>query len=126
MSTPNTVDTYIARFPPEVAERLTELRMTIAEHFDGGRETIRYGMPAVMLGPRHGLHFAGWKKHIALYPFPVLAEPLETRVAPYRSGKDAVTFRHTLEIPYELVGQICDAIAEHRRDAEAPSQPQEL
>ncbi|HEY5785273.1 MAG TPA: DUF1801 domain-containing protein [Microlunatus sp.] len=112
--TPNAVDAYIAGFPPEVAERLTKLRATITKHFDGGEETIRYGMPAMMVGEHYGLHFAGWKKHVALYPVPVLAEPLESAVAPYRSGKDAVTFRHTQQLPYDLVGRICDAIAEQR------------
>jgi uncharacterized protein YdhG (YjbR/CyaY superfamily) len=113
-TTPNAVDAYIAGFPPDVAERLTRLRAIITKHFDGGQETIRYGMPAVMVGPRYGLHYAGWKKHVALYPVPVLAEPLESAVATYRSGKDAVSFRHNQELPYDLVGHICDAIAERR------------
>lgn len=112
--TTETVDTYIARFPPDVAERLAELRRTILHHFADAEETIRYGMPAVMVGKRYGLHFAGWKKHVALYPVPRFGDPLESEVAPHRSGKDAVTFRHTREIPYELVGRICDAIAADR------------
>ena len=112
--TPSTVDTYIAGFPPEVVERLMRLRAIITEHFDGAEETIRYGMPAVMVGTRYGLHYAGWKKHVALYPVPVLPEPLESAVAPYRSGKDTVSFRHSRELPYDLVGRICGAIAEQR------------
>jgi uncharacterized protein YdhG (YjbR/CyaY superfamily) len=113
-STPTTVDAYITGFPPEVAERLRKLREIITKQFEGGQETIRYGMPAVMMGTRYGLHYAGWKKHVALYPVPVLAEPLETAVAPYRSGKDSVTFRHNQELPYDLVERICVAIAEGR------------
>jgi uncharacterized protein YdhG (YjbR/CyaY superfamily) len=113
-SAPNAVDAYIAGFPPEVAERLTRLRAIITQHFDGGEETIRYGMPAVMVGRAYGLHYAGWRKHVALYPVPVLAEPLESAVAPYRSGKDTVSFRHRQELPYDLVARICDAIAEQR------------
>ena len=112
--TPNAVDAYIAGFPPDVAERLTTLRAIITKHFPDGEESIRYGMPAVMVGKRYGLHYAGWKKHVALYPVPVLAEPLESAVAPYRSGKDSVTFRHHQELPYDLVARICDAIAEQR------------
>ena len=114
VTTPNAIDVYIAGFPPDVAERLTMLRAIITKHFDGGEETIRYGMPAVMVGPRYGLHYAGWQKHVALYPVPVFAEPLESAVAPYRSGKDAVRFRHNQKLPHDLVGRICDAIAEQR------------
>ena len=112
--TPNAVDAYIAGFPPDVAERLTALRAIITKHLHGGEETIRYGMPAVMVGKRYGLHYAGWKKHVALYPVPALLEPLESAVAPYRSGKDSVSFRHTEEVPYDLVERICESIAERR------------
>ena len=118
MSTPDTVDTYIAGFPPEVAERLRKLRAIITKHFDGGEESIRYGMPAVMVGARYGLQYAGWKKHVALYPVPVFAEPLEAAVAPYRSGKDGVAFPHNRELPYELVERLCGAIAERPRDTD--------
>lgn len=118
MSTPDTIDSYIAGFSPAVAERLTKLRAIITQHLGDGEETIRYGMPAIMWGTRYGLHFAGWKKHVALYPVPVFVEPLESAVAPYRSGKDTVSFRHNQDLPYELVGRICDAIAELRQDSE--------
>ena len=97
-----------------MAERLARVRAVVTEHLDGGEELIRYGMPAVMLGPRYGLHFAAWKKHIGLYPVPVFEEPLESAVAPYRSSKDTVGFRHDRELPYALVEQICDAIVHQR------------
>jgi len=112
--TPSAVDAYIAGFPPEVAERLRKLRGIITQQFDGGEEKFRYGMPAVMMGTRYGLHYAGWKKHVALYPVPVFAEPLESAVAPYRSGKDSVTFRNNQDLPYDLVERICVAISEGR------------
>lgn len=112
MSTPgqDAVDAYIAEFPPDVRERLTLLRRVILEHLPGGQETIRYGMPAVMVGERYGLHFAGWKRHVALYPVPSFEDPLELRVSPYRSGKDTVRFRHTQDLPYDLVGEVCDQL----------------
>ncbi|NYE38822.1 uncharacterized protein YdhG (YjbR/CyaY superfamily) [Nocardioides cavernae] len=109
------VDAYVAQFPPEVQDRLTRLRHVILEHLPGGEETIRYDMPAVMVGARYGLHFAGWKKHVALYPVPRLDEPLESRVSPYRTGQDTVRFLHSRDLPYELVGEICDHVAALRR-----------
>jgi uncharacterized protein YdhG (YjbR/CyaY superfamily) len=108
------VDAYIAGFPPEVQDRLTRLREVLLAHMPGGWQTVRYGMPAVMVGDRYGLHFAGWKKHVALYPVPVLDGPLEARVSPYRSGKDAVRFLHREELPYDLVGDICDHVVAAR------------
>lgn len=113
MSTPgqDAVDAYIAGFPPDVRARLTELRRVIVDHLPGSEQTVRYGMPAVMLGDRYGLHFAGWKKHVALYPVPAFEEPLEARVAPFRSGKDTVRFLHTQDLPYDLVADVCDRLA---------------
>lgn len=105
------VEAYVAKFPPEVEARLRLLRAVIVDRFPGAEQKIRYGMPSVMLGGRYGLHFAGWKKHIAIYPVPPLGEPLESVAAPYRSGKDAMSFPHTQEVPYELVGRICDRLA---------------
>ena len=108
------VDAYIADFPPDVRERLTQLRRVIGEHLPGGHEVVRYGMPAVMVGDRYGLHFAGWKQHVALYPVPSFEGELEARVAPYRSGKDSVRFRHTHDLPHDLVGEICDEVLRRR------------
>ena len=70
-----------------------------------------------MLGGRYALHFAGWKKHIGLYPVPTLDEPLESEIAPYRAEKDSVVFPHTEPIPYELIGEVTAAIV--GRDAAA-------
>ncbi|PUA82092.1 iron chaperone [Nocardioides currus] len=116
MSTPgqDAVDAYIAQFPPEVGDRLTQLRHVILEHLPGGHEIVRYDMPAVMVGERYGLHFAGWRKHIALYPVPSFEEPLESRISPYRSGKDTVRFLHTKDLPYDLVADVCDQLMRSR------------
>jgi uncharacterized protein YdhG (YjbR/CyaY superfamily) len=109
-STDSAVDEYIRGFPPEVAERLTEVRAAIRSNVPEPTEKIRYGMPAVMLGGRYALHFAGWKKHIGLYPVPTLAEPLEAEIAPYRAEKDSVVFPHTKPVPYDLIGRVTAAI----------------
>src|SRR6478609_7075071 len=119
MAAPTTVEDYIAGFPPEVAERLRRIREVIiaavASHSGAvPEERIRYGMPAVMLGGRYALHFAGWKKHIGLYPVPRLDEPLEGEIAPYRTEKDSVVLPHTQPIPYELIGRVADAISSQR------------
>lgn len=122
MAAPTSIDEYIAGFPPDIAERLTRIREVIetavrhAHGSDSPEERIRYGMPAVMLGGRYALHFAGWKKHIGLYPVPTLPDPLEGEVAPYRAEKDSVVFPHSGPIPYELIGRITEAIVA-KRDA---------
>ena len=72
-----------------------------------------------MLGGRYALHFAGWKKHIGLYPVPTLDDPLEAEIAPYRAEKDSVVFPHAQPVPYELIGRVAEAIVAMRRDGAA-------
>ena len=103
------VDVYIAGFPPPVADRLSKIRGAILAEVPTPEERMRYGVAAVMLGGRYALHFAGWKKHIGLYPVPAMPEPLESELAPHRSGKDSVVFPHSAEIRYELVSRVAAA-----------------
>lgn len=118
MAAPATIDDYIAGFPPEVAERLQRIRAIVEAEVPDPEERIRYGMPAVMLGGRYALHFAGWKKHIGLYPVPTLPDPLESEIAPHRSEKDSVVFPHTKPIPYDLIGRVTAAIVAKRQSDE--------
>ena len=67
----------------------------------------------------YALHFAGWKKHIGLYPVPRLEPALEAEIAPYRAEKDSVVFPHAQPVPYELIGRVADAIVAMRRDRAA-------
>ncbi|MET0405984.1 MAG: DUF1801 domain-containing protein [Cystobacter sp.] len=110
-----TVDGYIAAFPPGVREILERVRETLGDAVPGGEEKIRYGMPAVMFGGRYALHFAGWKKHLGVYPVPVLDEELEKEIASFRAAKDALHFPYSKPIPYELIGRVARCIVRQRR-----------
>jgi uncharacterized protein YdhG (YjbR/CyaY superfamily) len=119
MAAPATVDEYIAGFPPEVSARLSRIRTEIVDAVasaSGSRpdEKMRYGIAAVMLDGRYALHFAGWKKHIGLYPVPRLPDPLESEIAPYRAEKDSVVFPHAKDIPYDLIGRVAREVADER------------
>jgi uncharacterized protein YdhG (YjbR/CyaY superfamily) len=119
MAAPATVDEYIAGFPPDVSARLTRIRAEIVDAVtaaSGSRpeEKMRYGIAAVMLGGRYALHFAGWKKHIGLYPVPILPEPMESEIAPYRAEKDSVVFPHAKDVPYDLIGRVAREVADER------------
>ncbi|WP_127795011.1 iron chaperone [Agromyces sp. LHK192] len=119
MTGPATIDEYLATVPPEVAERLQRIREVIEAEVPDPEERIRYGMPAVMLGGRYALHFAGWKKHIGIYPVPTLDELLESEVAPHRTEKDSVVFPHSAPVPYDLIGRITAAIVARRKASTA-------
>lgn len=104
------VDAYIAGFPEPTAVALEQLRAAVHGAVPGTGEGMRYDMPVVTLGDTYLVHFAGWKRHLALYPVPRFAEPLESEVAPLRSGKDTVKFMLDRPVPTELIARIAAAI----------------
>lgn len=120
---PQAADAYIAAFPPEVAERLRAVRTAIRAEVPDAEERMRYGIAAFMLGGRYALHFAGWKKHIGLYPVPALPEPLESEIAPHRRAKDSLAFLHKDPLPVELISRIARAIVTARREAASGDAP---
>ena len=111
------VDDYIAGFTPEIQAILAEVRAAIHRGVPDAEENIRYDMPAVMLGGRYAIHFAGWKKHVGIYPVAVLSEELEQELAPYRAAKDSLNFVYTQPVPYDLIERVSAALnAKHATD----------
>jgi uncharacterized protein YdhG (YjbR/CyaY superfamily) len=113
---PKTVDDYIATFPDDRQQLLQLVRSAIHRGVPDAEEKIRYGMPAVMLGSRAAIHFAGWKNHIGMYAFARLDEPLESAIAPYRSEKDTLAFRWSEPIPFDVIQRACAAVAVRYRE----------
>jgi len=114
---PESVDEYVASFPPETRDVLEHVRAAIHAGVHGGEEKVRYGMGAVMLGGRYAIHFAGWKHHVGLYPVPTFDDPLEQEVAPYRSKKDTVNFPYAKPVPYDLITRMAEEIVRIRAAA---------
>jgi uncharacterized protein YdhG (YjbR/CyaY superfamily) len=109
-----TVDEYLDGFSPEQQAILQRVRAAIHRGVPDAAEKIRYGMPAVLLGGRYAIHFAGWTKHIGLYPVPRFDGPLEAEVAPHRREKDSVTFSWTDPVPEDLIERMSAAIVATR------------
>lgn len=113
---PPDVAAYLDGFPPDVADRLRQVRSIALAAVPDAEERVRHGMPAIMLGGRYAIHYAGWKEHIGLYPVPVLDDALEAEVAPLRRGEDGVVLRHRDPLPTDLVARIVAAIVAMRTD----------
>ncbi|KQQ21211.1 hypothetical protein ASF48_09575 [Rathayibacter sp. Leaf299] len=109
-----TVEEYLAAFPLERRARLEEVRRLLLQAVPDAEERIRYGMPAVMLGVRYAIHWAGWKTHVGLHPVPRLSPELEHELAALRTGKDTVALPWNRELPAELVSRVAEAIVELR------------
>src|SRR5262245_11001256 len=102
---PETVEDYIAGFPPEKRAILEKIRSTIREAAPEAKEVISYRMPTFT---QDGVlvHYAAFKNHIGLYP-PVSGDAeLEAALAPYAGEKGNLRFPVDRPIPYELIGRV--------------------
>lgn len=105
------VDEYINAQPAEIAERLSSIRAIFHDVLPDTVESIRYQIPAFTVGNEH-LYISAYKHHIGMYPMYGISE-LENDIEPYRGKgtKDALHFKHSDPIPYELIKAIIEAKA---------------
>jgi uncharacterized protein YdhG (YjbR/CyaY superfamily) len=110
------VGDYIGSFPADVQTILEKVRRTILDAVPGAAETISYQIPAITLDGAPVLYFAGWKRHISLYPAPRGDAAFERQLGPYRSAKSTVKFPLPGPIPYDLIEQVARLRMEQRQD----------
>ena len=98
----NDIDTYIASFPAETQQLLSQMRATIRTAAPEAAETINYGMPTFTL-KGNLVHFAAFKNHIGLYPLPEGDEAFKNEISQYKRAKSTVRFPLDRPIPYDLI-----------------------
>ncbi len=107
-STARTIDEYIAEFPRETQEVLEELRTLIRACAPAATETISYAIPTFDLGGRHLVHFAGYERHVGLYPTASGIAAFENELRPYKRGKGSVRFPLGRPLPAGLIRRIVE------------------
>jgi len=101
-----TVDEYISSFPEDVQKMLEEIRGMIKAAAPGAKEKISYQIAAFELNGKNLIHFAGWKKHISLYPIPAGDEAFEEEASKYADGKGTMKFPLDEPMPIKLVNKV--------------------
>jgi uncharacterized protein YdhG (YjbR/CyaY superfamily) len=118
-STADSIDEYIAEFPPETRSVLEHMRALIKESAPDATETISYAMPTFDLNGHHLVHFAGFKRHVGFYPIPSAIVAFSDELAPYRSGKGSARFPLDQPLPEDLIRRIVEfRVAESGRKAQ--------
>jgi uncharacterized protein YdhG (YjbR/CyaY superfamily) len=107
-STASSIDEYIADFPPETQKVLREVRAVIRAAAPIATETISYAMPTFDLNGHHLVHFAGYAKHLGVYPIPTGVEAFKEELKPYKQGKGSVQFPLDREMPLDLIRRIVE------------------
>ncbi|MDR3711976.1 MAG: DUF1801 domain-containing protein [Puia sp.] len=97
-----TIDEYIADFPPDVQQRLEEMRAAIRKAAPEAKEAIKYGLPTFVLNGNL-VHFGGFKNHIGFYPAPMGLEAFRKELSAYKGAKGSVQFPLDRPLPLALV-----------------------
>ena len=115
MATFETVDEYIASFPPDVREKLESVRAAIRAAVPGTEERISYGIPTFALDGRYVVYFSGWKEHISVYPIPDRDPALERELKPHMAGKGTLKFALAKPLPLDLITRVAARLLEQRK-----------
>ena len=107
MTTPTSVEDYLAALPKESRVALEKLRKTIKAAAPEATETISYQMPAFKDRGRFLVSYAAFKDHCSLFPasYAVL-EAMREELKPYLAGKGTLRFTTDKPIPAALVRKI--------------------
>jgi uncharacterized protein YdhG (YjbR/CyaY superfamily) len=100
------IDEYIAACPPESQAYLQQIRKLIHTLVPDAKEKISYQMAAFERNGKNLIHFAGWKKHVSLYPVPAGSEAFERQIAKYVDGKGTVKFLLDEPLPIKLIERV--------------------
>jgi uncharacterized protein YdhG (YjbR/CyaY superfamily) len=103
---PKDVDEYIGWFQPTVQRKLQQLRSTIRRAVPNADETISYQIPTYKLDGAPVVYFAGFERHVSVYPAPRGAPELAEELSAYAGGRGTVQFPLSEPIPLDLVRRI--------------------
>lgn len=102
-----TIDQYIAAFPPAVKRILRAMRKVIQQAAPEATERISYRMPTFHLNGNL-VHFAAFKNHIGFFPTPSGVAAFEDELGDYVHAKGSIQFPLDEPIPYDLVRRITE------------------
>lgn len=100
------IDHYISEFPKNIQEKLTQIRECIKELVPQATEAISYGMPTFKLNGKNLIHFAGFKNHIGLYPFPSGIQAFKDETKDYVTSTGTIQFELDKPLPMDLITRI--------------------
>ncbi len=101
------VDEFIESFEDEVTRtRLNEIRALVKQELPQAEERISYNIPAYFVNKKPVIYFAGYAKHVGMYPARTGDQAFNDSIATYMHGKSTMQIAHTEPIPTELVKQL--------------------
>jgi len=97
------IDEYIAACPEVSQVYVRQIRKLIHSVAPDAKEKISYQIACFELNGRNLIHFAGWKKHVSLYPILTGNEAFNQKIARYVDGKGTLKFPLDESLPIKLI-----------------------
>lgn len=110
MTSPTTIDAYLAPLPPDQKAALEDLRQTLRRLLPDATEVISYAMPGFRT--THMIAgFAAFKAHCGFYPhsgsvLPQISD--EITALGFKHSKSGVTFTPDAPLPNSLIAHIIE------------------
>ncbi len=99
------VSAYIHTFNDPTKAQLIKLRSTIRQELPLTEERISYAIPAYW-DKGYIVYFAGYEKHVSLYPIHGIKDMFGDELTPYLSGKATARFPVDKPLPEELIKRL--------------------
>lgn len=97
------IDEYISACPTNSQTYLQQIRALIHSVAPDANEKISYQIACFELNGKNLIHFAGWKKHVSLYPIPAGSEAFNKQIEQYADGKGTLKFPLDRSLPVKLI-----------------------
>lgn len=103
-----TIGEYQATFPPDIRERMQQIREVIHEAVPGVEEVISYQIPAFKVGKFFLLYYSAYTKHISLSsPWSdELLKEFADDIKGYKVSKSAIQLPNDQPLPLDLIKRI--------------------
>ncbi len=111
------VEAYLDSLAPEIRTAVEELRSVLRSAVPDADDAIRYNIPTLVRDGRSVVHYAGWKKHLSVYPAPEAGvDPdLELELARHQTGRGTLRFPLDQPLPRELVTRVAALLSDAAR-----------
>ena len=104
-----THEQYFETLPADVRARLEQVRAEVETRIPDATRCISYNMPAFK-AQRTFMYFAGFKRHIGIYPPVTHDKALVSETARFRGPKGNLSFPLNEPLPLDLIGRVAAAL----------------
>lgn len=109
MKSYSNIDEYLENFSEDVRDRMKKIRSAIKKALPEVGEKISYGVPTMTINGKYFLYFAGFAKHISIYPVTPAIEKSVKDLDKYRTGKGTLQFPNDKPLPMDFIEKIIGA-----------------